>query len=66
MSNRVDFFNYTYGNFEESVFAEIRKETYGEDIGQTSWITIEEYDKFYSWLLLSAGDHILEIASGSG
>lgn len=66
MSKQVDLFNSTYGNFEEKVLAEIRRETYGEDIGQTSWITIEEYDTFYSWLDLSAGDHILEIASGSG
>jgi SAM-dependent methyltransferase len=66
MSNRVDLFNSNYGNFNESVLAEIRRETFGEDIGQTSWITTDEYDTFYSWLNLSAGDHILEIASGSG
>ncbi|HEU0297606.1 MAG TPA: class I SAM-dependent methyltransferase [Anaerolineales bacterium] len=66
MSNQVDLYNSTYGNFKEQVLAEIRRETYGEDIGQNSWITTEEYDKFYSWLSLSAGDHVLEIASGSG
>jgi cyclopropane fatty-acyl-phospholipid synthase-like methyltransferase len=66
MSRQVDLFNSTYGNFEERVLAEVRQETYGEDIGQTSWITTDEYDKFYSWLNLSAGDHVLEIASGSG
>ena len=66
MSKQVDLYNSTYGNFEEQVLAEIRRETYGEDIGQNSWITIDEYDTFYSWLNLSAGDHVLEIASGSG
>jgi SAM-dependent methyltransferase len=66
MSNQVDLFNSTYGNFEERVLAEIRQETYGEDIGQTSWITTDEYDTFCGWLDLSAGDHVLEIASGSG
>jgi SAM-dependent methyltransferase len=66
MSNQVDLFNSTYGNFEEKVLAEIREDTYGEDIGQTSWITIEEYDTFCGWLNLSADDHVLEIASGSG
>src|SRR5687768_16724822 len=66
MSNQVDLFNSTYGNFEEQVLARIRRETYGEDIGQTSWITTDEYDMFYSWLNLSVGDHILEVASGSG
>jgi SAM-dependent methyltransferase len=66
MSSQVDLYNNTYGNFQEQVLAEIRRETYGEDIGQNSWITTAEYDKFYSWLDLSAGDHVLEIASGSG
>ena len=66
MSNQVDLYNSTYGNFEEQVLAKVREETYGEDIGQNSWITTDEYDTFYSWLALSPGDHILEIASGSG
>ena len=47
MSKPVDLFNSTYGNFEEKVLAEIRRETYGEDIGQTSWITTDEYDTFH-------------------
>ena len=66
MSTQVDLYNSTYGNFQEQVLAEIRRETYGEDIGQNSWITTDEYDTFYGWLNLSAGDHVLEIASGSG
>ena len=66
MSNKVDLYNSTYGNFQEQVLAEVRRETYGEDIGQNSWITTDEYDTFYSWLNLSAGNHVLEVASGSG
>jgi len=66
MSKQVDLYNSTYGNFQEQVLAEVRRETYGDDIGQNSWITTDEYDTFYSWLNLSAGDHVLEIASGSG
>lgn len=66
MSKQVDLYNSTYGNFQEQVLAAIRRETYGEDIGQNSWITTDEYDTFYSWLDLSAGDHVLEVASGSG
>jgi cyclopropane fatty-acyl-phospholipid synthase-like methyltransferase len=66
MSNPVDLYNSTYGNFKEQVLTSIRQETYGEDIGQNSWITVDEYDTFYKWLNLSPGDHVLEIASGSG
>jgi len=66
MSKQVDLYNSTYGNFEEQVLAEVRRETYGEDIGQNSWITTDEYDQFYEWLNLPAHGHILEVASGSG
>lgn len=66
MSNQVDLYNSTYGNFKAQVLAAVRHETYGTDIGQNSWITTDEYDTFYHWLDLSAGDHVLEIASGSG
>jgi SAM-dependent methyltransferase len=66
MPNQVDLYNSTYGNFKDQVLAEVRHETYGEDIGQNSWITTDEYDMFYSWLNLSASDHLLEVASGSG
>ena len=66
MSNQVDLYNSTYGNFQARVLAEIRWETYGEGIGQNSWITTDEYDRFYSWMNLSPGNQILEAASGSG
>ena len=66
MSKQVDLYNSTYGNFQKQILAEVRRETYGEDIGQNSWITTDEYDTFYSWLNLSPGDRVLEVASGSG
>jgi SAM-dependent methyltransferase len=66
MSARVDLYKSTYGNFKEEVLAQIRRETYGEDIGQNSWITADEYDTFYSWLELPPQRHVLEVASGSG
>lgn len=66
MAQRVDLYNSTYGNFTEQVLAAVRRETYGEDIGQNSWITAEEYDTFYSWFDLALGEHVLEVASGSG
>ncbi|MCJ7660507.1 MAG: class I SAM-dependent methyltransferase, partial [Anaerolineales bacterium] len=59
-------YNSTYGNFREQVLAEVRRETYGEDIGQNSWITAEEYDLFANWLGLTPHTHVLEVASGSG
>ena len=63
---RVDLFDSTYGNFSDRVHAAIRAETFGVDIGQNSWTTGDEYDRFIGWLGLARGNHVLEVASGSG
>jgi SAM-dependent methyltransferase len=66
LTQRVDLFDSTYGHFTEDVLAAIRRETFGEDIGQNSWLTADEYDRFISWLRLRPEQHVLEVASGSG
>ena len=66
MTKRIDLFDSTYRNFSEQVLQVVRKETFGRDIGQNSWLTIEEYERFISWLHLLPGDQALEVASGSG
>ena len=66
MSERVDLFYSTYRHFTDDVSDAVRQETFGTDIGQNSWITIDEYDRLLPWLNLSPGQHALEIASGSG
>ena len=65
-SERIDLFDSTYAHFTEQVLESVRRETYGRDIGQNSWLTADEYDRFLSWLALAAADHLLEVASGSG
>jgi SAM-dependent methyltransferase len=62
----IDLFYNTYAHFTEHALANIRRETFGVDIGQNSWLTVEEYDRFLAWLGLTPDDHVLEIASGSG
>jgi SAM-dependent methyltransferase len=66
MAKRVDLFDSTYSHFTEPVLDTIRKETFGVDIGQNSWLTVDEYDRFLPWLDLTAERHVLEVASGSG
>ena len=46
---QVDHYGASYGQFTSSLYEEIRRETFGEDIGQTSWQTAEEQDKFIEW-----------------
>ena len=66
MNANVDLFYNTYANFNEQVLAAVREETFGQDIGQNSWLTVEEFEQFIGWLNIDAGSHLLEIASGSG
>ena len=55
-----------YGNFLTELYAQIRREAFGEDIGQSSWLTADEQDKFLGWLRLSAEKTLLDVACGSG
>ena len=66
MAERIDLFDSTYTHFTDRVLEAIRKDTFGVDIGQNSWVTVEEYERLLPWLSLSADHHALEIASGSG
>jgi 2-polyprenyl-3-methyl-5-hydroxy-6-metoxy-1,4-benzoquinol methylase len=56
----------TYGNFQTELYAQIRRDAFGEDIGQSSWLTAAEQDKFLGWLNLSSGKTLLDVACGSG
>jgi SAM-dependent methyltransferase len=63
---RVDLYGASYRNFASELYAEIRREAFGEDIGQTSWLTAEEQDLFISWLDLTRASRLLDVACGSG
>ena len=41
-------------------------EAFGEDIGQNSWHTSDEQDRFLEWLDLSPGKSLLDVACGAG
>jgi ubiquinone/menaquinone biosynthesis C-methylase UbiE len=62
----VKFYNTTYGDFASQVRAQIRKETYGKDIGQNSWLTADELDRFARLAGYSQQTALLEVACGSG
>ena len=55
-----------YGNFQSALYEEIRREAFGEDIGQNSWLTADEQDRFLTWLDLSPGKNLLDVACGAG
>jgi SAM-dependent methyltransferase len=59
-------YNANYGNFQTELYAQIRRDAFGEDIGQNSWLTAEEQDRFLEWLDLSPGKTLLDVACGAG
>ena len=60
------YYDTTYGNFQTSLYQEIRREAYGEDIGQNGWLTADEQNKIISWLGLTASKTLLDVACGVG
>jgi ubiquinone/menaquinone biosynthesis C-methylase UbiE len=63
---KVDLYDNAYAHYDAEVYRQIRVETYGEDLGQTSWVTTEESDEIPRTLGLTPTSYALEIGCGSG
>src|SRR5436309_425539 len=55
-----------YGQFDDDILAQVRRDTYGEDIGQFSWITADEFRRFFRLLELDSSSSVIDLACGSG
>jgi SAM-dependent methyltransferase len=62
----VNLYDNVYGDFASSAEAAVRRETYGEDLGQSSWLTAAEWLEFADRLRIREGSEVLEVGSGSG
>jgi SAM-dependent methyltransferase len=62
----VDLYGAAYRDFTSALYTDIRREAFGDDIGQTGWLTAEEQDLFIAWLELSPSCRLLDLACGSG
>jgi SAM-dependent methyltransferase len=65
-TSSVDLYNNVYSDFASRAEAAVRQETYGEDLGQSSWLTAREWLEFADQLGVGAGVEVLEVGSGSG
>ena len=67
-SGKPDFglYNDYYGHLDDEAPHAVRRETYDEDFGQSSWITLAEAREWFSLLKLEEGNRVLEVACGSG
>jgi len=55
-----------YEEFDSPLGQQLRREAYGEDIGQHSWVTADELQEDISLLKLSRGSRILDLGCGPG
>jgi 2-polyprenyl-3-methyl-5-hydroxy-6-metoxy-1,4-benzoquinol methylase len=55
-----------YGDFTAELSRDIRRDAFGEDIGQNSWLTAREQDMFIPWLNLGPGKRLLDVGCGAG
>jgi SAM-dependent methyltransferase len=65
-NERFDFYRGHYRRFESKLAAEVRREVYGEDLGQTGWRTAAEQAEIADHLRLGTNSRVLDIACGAG
>ena len=65
LHRRSDIYDTKYSHFETELSAQIRREAFGEDIGQNSWLTADEHDNFLALLNLCPGRKLLDVACGA-
>jgi SAM-dependent methyltransferase len=65
-SARALHYDAFYRGFAEDVYAEIRREEFGEDLGQNNWQTRAELAGFAAQLQLAPGVRLLDVACGAG
>jgi 2-polyprenyl-3-methyl-5-hydroxy-6-metoxy-1,4-benzoquinol methylase len=62
----VRLYDATYRRFQLGARQRVRLDTYGHDLGQNSWLTIDEWRTALGWLGLAPGSRVLDVACGSG
>lgn len=62
----VDLYGATYGGFATDVYGRVRARAFGEDLGQSSWLTADELARFTDRLRIGADGRLLDVACGSG
>ena len=66
MPEKLDLYNAAYARYEADVYRDARIETYGQDLGQTSWVTAEESSEIPRTLRLTKASNVLDVGCGSG
>src|SRR5262249_31621710 len=62
----ADHYGSHYRAFDSEVHRAVRRAAFDEDVGQNSWLTVAELERFASWLELRRDSRLLDVACGSG
>jgi SAM-dependent methyltransferase len=62
----VDHYGAHYRDFAAEVYGDVRREAFGVDVGQNSWLTIDALERFGSQVELRPSTRLLDVACGSG
>ncbi len=62
----ADHYSAQYDQFAADVHAHVRRVAFGDDLGQNSWLTVDELERFSAWLELQQSSRLLDVACGSG
>jgi SAM-dependent methyltransferase len=66
VSGDFNFYGPQYARFGTALAAELRREVYGEDLGQQGWRTAAEQAEIAELMGLGSDTHVLDVACGSG
>jgi ubiquinone/menaquinone biosynthesis C-methylase UbiE len=64
VGEHVPLYASAYAGF--SAREEVRRQTYGDDLGQSGWLTVDELERFAEWLDLGAKTRLLDVGCGAG
>jgi SAM-dependent methyltransferase len=64
--SKVDLYDNVYGDFASRAETEVRRAAFGEDIGQSSWLTAQDWLRFTDQAGVHESSRVLEVGSGSG
>ncbi|HVP61339.1 MAG TPA: methyltransferase domain-containing protein [Myxococcaceae bacterium] len=65
-ASRFGFYRAQYERFGGELAAEMRREVYGEDLGQQGWRNSLEQEEIAGLLRVDETSHVLDVACGSG
>jgi SAM-dependent methyltransferase len=65
-SDRSDYYSSRFARFGDDLAAEMRREVFGEDLGQSGWSTAAELPELADLLRLNTDSQVLDVACGPG